>query len=127
MTGLLSIVGIFVAQADAPGLAHALSHRGLPLVLVSAAAGCASLVLIALRHFVWARGTAALAVAAVLWAWGVGRYPQLLPGLSVRQAEALPATIHATTWTVVVGIVLLVPSMVYLFALFQRGNPDHET
>ncbi len=122
VTGALSIVGIFVAWADAPGLAHALSHRGLPLVLVSAAAGCASLALVALRHFVWARGTAALAVAAVLWAWGVGRYPQLLPGLSVGQAEALPATIHATTWAVVVGIALLVPSMLYLFVMFQRTD-----
>jgi cytochrome d ubiquinol oxidase subunit II len=120
VTGALSVVGLFVARSDAPGLAHALSHGGLPLVIVSALAGCASLVFVAAARDLWARATAALAVAAVLWAWGVGRYPQLLPGLSAQQAQALPATIHATTITAIVGIALLVPSMLYLFVLFQR-------
>jgi cytochrome bd ubiquinol oxidase subunit II len=47
----------------------------------------------------------------------------LLPGLSDAAAAAQPATLHATVAVVLVGAVVLIPSMLYMFALFQRG-PD---
>ena len=40
LTGALSVVGLLVARTDGNGLAHALSGRGLPVVIVSVAAGC---------------------------------------------------------------------------------------
>ena len=123
LTGALSLAGLITARHDAPALAHGLAHRGLPLVIVAVAAGVATLILVTSRSFRAARASAALAVAAVLWAWGVGRYPELLPGLTARQAAALPSTLHAMTIVVVAGSVLLVPSMAYLFVLFGKAQP----
>jgi cytochrome d ubiquinol oxidase subunit II len=120
LTGALSLAALLVIRSDAPELAHGLVHEGLPLVLVAVAAGTLTIALVSSRHYLLARMAAGLAVASVVWGWGVARYPELLPGLSTRAASALPATLHATTVTVLVGLVILLPSMAYLFVLFQR-------
>jgi cytochrome d ubiquinol oxidase subunit II len=120
ITGALSLAGVLVARADAPSLYHGLTHRAVPLLVGSAAAGCAALGLVAARRYLVARAAAGLAVAAIVWGWGIARYPQLLPGLPVSQAQALPATLHATAIAVAVGLVLLVPSLLLLLTLFQR-------
>jgi len=120
ITGALSLAGVLVARADAPSLYHGLTHRAAPLVVTSAAAGCAALGLVVVRRYLVARAAAGLAVAAIVWGWGIARYPQLLPGLPVSQAQALPAALHATAITVAAGLVLLVPSLLLLLTLFQR-------
>jgi len=111
-----------VARSDAPALAHDLGGRGLPFVIASMVAGVVALGLIVARRYAGARAAAATAVTAVLFAWGAGRYPLLLPGLSAGDAQALPATVRATAWVVAIGAALLLPSMVLLFVLFQRTH-----
>jgi cytochrome d ubiquinol oxidase subunit II len=120
VAGLLAAAGLVVVHADAPRLWAGLSGPALPLVVASAAAGVASLALLAARRYLLVRVTAALAVATVLWGWGAAQYPHLLPGLTVGQAAAGQASLQATTISVGVGIVLLVPSLAWLFLLFQR-------
>ncbi len=109
LAGLLSLAGLLVVSHDARSLAHGLSHRGLPLVIVAVAGGSASLLLILARRYLLARVSAGGAVTGLLWAWGTARYPQLLPGLSVHRAAALPATLRATAWAVGAGLILLAP------------------
>jgi cytochrome bd ubiquinol oxidase subunit II len=123
VVGLLAAAGLAVLHADARPLFDRLTGRALALVVISAVAGVASLVLLAGRAFTLVRLTAALAVAAVLWAWGVAQYPDLLPpALTVSRAAAHPDTLRATVISVAVGAVLLVPSLAWLFVLFQRGH-----
>src|SRR5580693_993003 len=125
VAGLLAVAGLAVVHADAPRLFTGLTGRALPLVALSGAAGVASLALLAARRYLLVRVSAALAVAAVLWGWGAAQYPHLLPGapgLTVAQAAAGQATLEATTISVGVGIVLLVPSLAWLFLLFQRSE-----
>jgi cytochrome d ubiquinol oxidase subunit II len=119
LTGALSLAGLLVTRTDAPTLYHGLTHRALPLVVASAGAGVAALVLVGARRYLAARAAAGLAVAAIVWGWGIARYPQLLPGLPLSQAQALPATLHATAIAVAVGLALLAPSLALLLALFQ--------
>jgi cytochrome d ubiquinol oxidase subunit II len=67
------------------------------------------------------RVCAAGAVAAVLWAWGAAQYPfLLLPGLTVHAAEAPRAALAAILLCTAVGGALLIPSLAWLFILFQR-------
>ncbi len=125
VAGLLAVAGLAVVHADAPRLWSGLPGRALPLVALSGAAGVASLALLAARRYLLVRVTAALAVATVLWGWGAAQYPHLLsgaPGLTVAQAAAGQATLQATTISVGVGVVLLVPSLAWLFLLFQRSG-----
>ncbi|PJM92893.1 cytochrome d ubiquinol oxidase subunit II [Streptomyces sp. CB01373] len=120
--GVVALAGIAVLHGDAPALFHGLTHRALPLVIVSAVAGLAGLGLLSRRRFVAARGAAALAVAAILWAWGAAQYPAMLVGTTtVTQAAANSSVLTAVLVSLGVGAVLLVPSLWLLYATFQRG------
>ncbi|MER6848837.1 cytochrome d ubiquinol oxidase subunit II [Streptomyces flaveolus] len=122
--GAVACVGIAVLNADAPELFHGLTHRGLPLVILSAVAGLSGLALLHRRRYVLARPTAALAVAAILWAWGAAQYPAMLVGgTTVAQAASDGAVLSACLIALAVGAVLLVPSLWLLYATFQRRTP----
>jgi cytochrome d ubiquinol oxidase subunit II len=123
VTGLIALGGILVLRADAPRLYAGLTGRALPLVAFSALGGLASMALLAGGAYVLARGTAAVAVAAVVWGWAVAQYPILLyPDLTVGKAAAEPSVLHATLASVIVGMIILVPSLVWLFVLFQSND-----
>jgi cytochrome d ubiquinol oxidase subunit II len=44
----------------------------------------------------------------------------LPPDVTVGRAAAEPSVLHATLGSVLVGMILLVPSLLWLFSLFQR-------
>ncbi|GIH24002.1 cytochrome D ubiquinol oxidase subunit II [Acrocarpospora phusangensis] len=124
VTGVLSALGLVVLRADAPALFRELtSGRALPLVALSVVAGVVSLVLLWRRAYLAVRVTAALAVIGLLWGWGVGWYPWLLPGVSVRDGAATPAVLTVTLWAMAGGAVLLLPSLWWLYTTFQRAHP----
>jgi cytochrome bd ubiquinol oxidase subunit II len=129
--GVVALTGIAVLHADAPGLFDGLTHRALPLVIVSAIAGVASLLLVLRRRYVLVRVTAALAVTAVLWGWALAQYPYLLPppataDVTITASAATPAVLLATLIALAVGAALLIPSLLWLFVLFQRGQRADE-
>ncbi len=110
-------------RADAPRLFAGLTRgHALPLLLLSIAAGIASLLLLARRSYLAVRITAALAVTGLLWGWAVGQYPDLLPGVTLAQAAATPAVLAATLGSLAVGTLLLVPSLWWLYRTFQRDQ-----
>lgn len=123
ITGVIAIGGIAVVRADAPRLYAGLTGRALPLVIVSAVAGLASIALLATRRYGLTRITAALAVAAVLWGWAVAQYPIMLPPrTTVSDAAADPTVLHATLASILIGMTLIIPSLLWLLALFQRSH-----
>jgi cytochrome d ubiquinol oxidase subunit II len=123
VVGAVALVGIAVLRADAPTLFHGLTHRALPLIALSVAAGLGSLRLLHLRRYNVARVTSALAVAAVLWGWGVAQYPYLLePEFSVDEAAASASALRPLVVALVVAALLVGPSLALLFSLAQR--PD---
>lgn len=132
LAGLIAASGLLFLHHDAPLLAHGLTHRGLPLVIVSALCGGLTLVLLYVRHFVIARITAAAAVASVLWGWAAAQYPYVLSGshLTIARAASEPAVLKATMLSLSIGAVLLIPSLILLYALFQqpdRRKAQHDT
>lgn len=119
--GVVAAAGLGFLHQDAVALFDGLTGRGLPLVVVSGVAGVLSLALLYRHRFLTARVTAALAVAAVLWAWALAQYPHLLePGLTIAAAAARPEVLVATLISLGVGAVILVPSLAWLYVLFQR-------
>jgi cytochrome d ubiquinol oxidase subunit II len=126
--GVVALAGVFVLRADAPKLFDGLTGRALPLMLLSAVAGVASLYLIATRRYGTARVGAALAVAAVVWGWGVGQYPYLLePAYTVDEAAASAGALRPLVITMVVAGILVVPSLLLLIAMFQRPEGEQES
>lgn len=107
--------------------ALALAGIAIPLVLISALAGLVSLGLLAARRYVLVRITAALSVTAVLWGWAVGQYPLMLPPTTTYiSAAASESVLTAVAVVVAIGALLLVPSLTWLFVLFQRREADRE-
>jgi cytochrome d ubiquinol oxidase subunit II len=120
VTGLVVFAGLFALRSDAPTLFEGLSGRALPLVLLSAAAGLATLVLIARRRYGVARFTAIGAVSTVVIGWGVGQYPWLLVDqMTFADAAGAPATLRALVFAVAVAGVIVMPALGYLYWLTQ--------
>ena len=119
--GVIAAAGLGVLHGEAEALAHDLLHRGLPLVVASALAGVVALTLVYLRHFLLARVAAGLAVTAVIWGWAVAQYPYLLRSrLTIADAAAAHSVLLATLVSLLVGAVLLIPSLTWLYVIFQR-------
>ena len=125
VAGALAVAGLLVLRADARPIWDGLTSRaGLVMVVVSAAAGLATLVLVRRSRFGPARASAALAVAAIVAGWALAQRPYLLPGLTVSEAAAGRSTLIAVVVSVAIGAVVLVPSLILLFRLFLRGRLD---
>jgi cytochrome d ubiquinol oxidase subunit II len=125
VAGLVSMVGIFVLRADAEYLFGNLTGRGLPLVLISAAAGIAALILVARGRHGSARVTAVGAVAAVVVGWGVSQWPYILPeSLTIEAGAAPEATLVALTIVTVAAVLVVGPSLGLLFWLDQKSVLD---
>jgi cytochrome bd ubiquinol oxidase subunit II len=122
VTGVVGVAGLFVLRADAPVLFDGLTGRALPAVAVSMVSGIAALVLLVRRRYAHARVASALAVTFILVGWAVAQYPYLLVGeVTIEQAARGRATLVAMLVALVAGSLVLLPALVYLYALFQRA------
>ena len=79
-----------------------------------------SLLLLLRRRYLLVRITAALAVTAVLWGWALAQWPYIIyPDLTFAQAAAPSATLAFVLLTAIPGLLLLIPSLIFLFAVFK--------
>jgi cytochrome d ubiquinol oxidase subunit II len=123
VTGAVALAGIAILHADAPRLFDALLTRGLPLVLLSAASGLAALLFVRRLAPRVVQGLAVLAVAAIVAGLGTAQYPYLLvPHTTISEAAAPTATLWSLTVVAALALLIVVPSMVLLFVLAQRGS-----
>jgi cytochrome bd ubiquinol oxidase subunit II len=121
--GGLAVVELLVLAIDAPQLFQKLvSLPAMPLAVLSVFAGVASLILMWRRRFVAVRITAALAVTALLWSWGAAQYPFVLPGLVLAEASATESVLIANSVAVLLAGILVIPSLWWLYAIFQRDQ-----
>jgi cytochrome d ubiquinol oxidase subunit II len=125
ISGALALGSLAVVRSDAHPLFHGLVHgRGLAALIVSVAAGTATLLLLVRRHYETARFSAGLAVAAIVAGWALAQSPLLLPGLTVSQAAAPRDTLIAVVVVALAGALILLPSLGLLFRLYLSGHFD---
>ncbi|MDQ1459428.1 MAG: cytochrome bd ubiquinol oxidase subunit [Actinomycetota bacterium] len=123
VAGAVALAGVFILQHDAPDLFHGLTHRGAPLIALSAVSGITTLVLLLRDAYAWARFSAALAIVAVLFGWAAGQYPYMLEhSLRISDAAGAHATLVAILAVLGVGALVLVPALTWLLVLTQRGT-----
>jgi cytochrome d ubiquinol oxidase subunit II len=122
LTGALAAITFAELSRSAPHVFAGLTGRALPLIVISVAAGLAVLGMIWLRWYPGLRVTAAIAVAAVVWGWGLAQYPDLLPGsLSLAAGSAPPAALLAELVIAGAAALLVGPAFGLLYWLQQRG------
>ncbi|WP_112140584.1 cytochrome d ubiquinol oxidase subunit II [Glycomyces dulcitolivorans] len=119
-TGVVVFAALIPIEHDAPTLWEGLVGRAAPVVALSALGGIATLVLLWRRRFGPARGTAVVAVAAVMAGWGIGQYPWVLVDqVSIGEAAGAPATMQGLLVAVGIAAVVVGPALAYLFYLTQ--------
>jgi cytochrome bd ubiquinol oxidase subunit II len=122
VAGLVAIVGIFVLRADARYLFDELTTKALPLVLISAVCGTASLVLLARNAERGARLLAVGAVASIVIGWGVAQWPYMLPtSLEIDEAAAPTGTLGALLAAAVGAALIVLPGFILLYVLDQKS------
>jgi cytochrome d ubiquinol oxidase subunit II len=118
--GYALLSGATVGLLAIPGAAALGVHS--PLLLLSATAGLVSLALLVRRSYLTVRATGALAVVTVLW--GAAE----MAGLDLDSAVAQDAVLELVFMALGVGALILVPSMIWLYVLFQRSPaPPHRS
>jgi len=128
VAGVVAIGGLAVLNDDAPDLFDGLtSGAGLAMVLVSAAAGVVTLALVWSERFGPARASAAAAVGAIVVGWVLAQEPYVLPPhLTLDEAAASDATLTAVVVTVGIGMLVLIPSLWFLYRLVLTGRLDQQ-
>ena len=123
VAGLIAVIGVFVLRADAPFLVQGLAQRGWPLLLLSGVSGLAALLILRKRARRATRLLGASAVASVIWGWGVAQYPYLLPeSLTISTGAGASATLQWLVVVVVAALVLVLPSLLFVFHLDQQSR-----
>jgi cytochrome d ubiquinol oxidase subunit II len=128
--GVVALAGIFVLRADARYVYDGLTSDAVPLVMLSAACGIGALVLIRRRARRGIRPLAVGAVVAIIWGWGVAQHPYLLPtDLTISAGAATGPTLTMVIIVFAVAVVLVLPSIGFLYTLTQRNllEPHGET
>ena len=123
VTGALAGGTFAELSASAPYVFDRLTGIALPLVAISIAAGIAVLGMLWLRwyHALFLRVTAAIAVAAVVWGWGLAQYPYLFPtSLSLAAGSAPTASLVAEFVVAGLAVLLVAPGFALLYFLQQR-------
>ncbi len=120
VTGAVVFAALVPIANDSPELFDGLSGRGLPVLVVSALAGAATLLLLRVRRYAVARLTAVVAVGTVVLGWAVAQYPWFLVGeVTIEEAAGSSATLRALLVAVALAGVLVLPPLCYLFYLTQ--------
>ncbi|HEX7126241.1 MAG TPA: cytochrome d ubiquinol oxidase subunit II [Thermodesulfobacteriota bacterium] len=124
--GVVSLGTLLLTRTEAPRLWGALTTPPAGLVVVAGVLlAPASAVALWYRRFAWARVLAAGQVVLLLAGWAMAQWPFLIyPDLTVADSAAPPATLRAVLWVVPIGMLLLIPSLWYLFAVFKGENPS---
>jgi cytochrome d ubiquinol oxidase subunit II len=123
LTGALAGGTFAELSASSPHDFAGLTGIALPLVAISIAAGIAVLGMLWLRwyHPLFLRATAAIAVATVVWGWGLAQYPYLFPtSLTLAAGSAPTASLVAEFVVVGLAVLLVAPGFALLYFLQQR-------
>jgi cytochrome bd ubiquinol oxidase subunit II len=121
--GAVATGALIVLHFDAERIFRRLTQGvGLPALVASVIAGIATLALVWQRRYEPARYLAAVAVAATIAGWALAQNPVFLKGLTIREAAAGHDTLVAVVVAVLVGGLLLFPSLALLFRLTLGGE-----
>ncbi|WP_243149848.1 cytochrome d ubiquinol oxidase subunit II [Thermaerobacter sp. PB12/4term] len=114
-----------LAPRTAPHLWELVSERGRVLVATGAALALLSGWLVWRRYFLLARVTAVAEVVVLLWGWALGQWPYLIyPDVTVFNAAAPDPILRFALWATPAGLLILIPSLWLLFAVFKGENPQ---
>jgi cytochrome d ubiquinol oxidase subunit II len=101
------------------------SSWAVPLHLLTGATAVSVLAALWFRRYRLARLGVGLQVSLIFWGWAMAQYPFLLPpNYTVPNAAADPSTLRFTLIALMIGGIVLLPSLWYLFRVFKSVPAD---
>lgn len=124
MAGLM----LWALATYAPRLWGRFSHDfGGGILAAGAAMMLLSLYFVLRRRYLAARVTAAGQIVLYLWGWAFAQWPYIIyPGLTFYDAKAPDGTLRLMLQMIPLGMLLLIPSLWFLFRVFKGGRPRSE-
>jgi len=126
ITALIGAIAALLTRAEAPVLWRGLVGQALPFSLGAVLIGLGTAFCLLVSRYRLARILVAAETACILAAWGVAQYPYLVvPDLTMENAASPPNVLALAIIGTLVGMVVLLPSLWYLFRIFKSPNPPH--
>lgn len=118
-----SLVVLLLIAAESPAVYWGMvAGLGLPFATAAVLAVLVVAFLMWRRIYRWYRVLTVFGVGSFVFAWGFGQVPYVLPGrLTIQQAAGAPAIEALLLVITVIALVLVIPSLVLLYALDQRS------
>lgn len=126
ITAVLGAIGLLLSPSEAPLLWSGMFNRVLPLLVVIATMliGLGAALAVFQRHYTLARLLVILETAFLLGSWGLSQYPYLIPPhVTIDNAANDPNMVTALVIAIGIGMLLLLPSLYYLFSVFKLPYP----
>jgi hypothetical protein len=124
VTAGIGAVAALLAHFDSPVLWQGLVGRALPLSLGAILIGLGTAAALLLGYYRVARLGVAAETACILAAWGVAQYPYLIiPDVTLSNAAVPRSVLMAVVIASLAGMVVLLPSLWYLFHIFKGRGP----
>jgi cytochrome d ubiquinol oxidase subunit II len=122
---VVSVIGLIVlyqSQRGAPevydGLTH--THLGRLILGLATAAGLLSVIGLWRRWFATARAGAIIQVVMIVFGWAGSQYPYVIPpDMTLADAAAPEPTLHLLLLSLLIGGLVLFPSLYYLYRIFK--------
>lgn len=123
VAAVLGLLGLILAIQEAPELWTGMVNHAIPLVIATMIIGLVAAVTLFFGYYRVARTFIVAETAFLLGTWGVSQIPYLIPpNLTVDAAAGQPSTLLLLLIGIIVGMVIMLPSMFYLFYIFKFKN-----
>jgi cytochrome bd ubiquinol oxidase subunit II len=125
MSVLSGAIVLLLAKTGAPRLWGELTGSvwGGAVQIGAGSLTVAAIWLLIIRQYWWVRACAILQVTLTVWAWGIAQFPYLIPpDLTIFNAAAPAITLQLVLVALIVGAILLFPSLFYLFRIFKSRS-----
>jgi cytochrome bd ubiquinol oxidase subunit II len=122
---LLAVLVFITSRDGAPLMYRGLTNWWAPLLLGwTALSALTALLALWFRSFNLARVAAVAQVTIILIGWALAQFPHLVtPNVTIQNAAAPESTLKLLLLALGAGVVVLVPSLLYLLQIFKRqGN-----
>jgi len=117
----IAFLVFITSKQGAPAMYHGLTQWWAPLLVgTTLVFAIAALTSLWLRRFALARIAAIAEVTLILTGWSLAQYPRLItPDITISNAAAPEVTLRLLTYALVVGAIVLFPSLFFLFRVFK--------
>lgn len=124
VTAVLGVLGPLLSFSEAPILCQGLINHGLLVGIATMIIGLFTAGALFVRRYRLARVLIIAEAAFMLGTWGVAQYPYVIPPhATIANSSNDPAVISLLLVCIAIGLVILIPSLYYLFSVFKLPYP----